>query len=198
MASDSGHNWLANTDITKNMFENSFDHAAAFNSKAETLSLSNIDADSLNSLLRLEMAMTIPNQMMVKVDKTSMDAGLEVRSPFLDKDVIEKAFSIPGKDKLRLGQGKTILREIFKNDLPDHLLKQRKRGFDLPVNEWLVGPLASNLKDALCPEFQASVGIRKEVVEGWMSAAKLKGGSAASNNLWTLMGLKIWCENRGQ
>ena len=57
---------------------------------------------------------------MVKSDRTSMDAGVEVRSPFLDRNVIERAFALPGRSKLQRNRGKAILRDLFREDLPSY------------------------------------------------------------------------------
>ena len=67
------------------MFRNDFDHATAFDRRVEDQNVAGPELDQINKMLALELLSTIPNQMMVKVDRTSMDTGLEVRSPFLDQ-----------------------------------------------------------------------------------------------------------------
>ena len=195
-ASDSGHRWLVNTDITGSMFRNDFDHATAFDRRVEDQNVAGPELDQINKMLALELLSTIPNQMMVKVDRTSMDTGLEVRSPFLDQKVIELAFTRSGKDKVRFGRGKALLRSMFKAELPSHVLKQRKRGFDLPVLEMLEGPLRQQLENALCKDFHAEIGIRSETVDTWVASTKAHKSNAAANHLWTLMGLKQWHAQR--
>ena len=190
--STSGQAWLTNPDIIGSMFSNDFDHVAALNKKVEGTQLSETDADQINKMLAFEVASTIPNQMMVKVDRTSMDSGVEVRSPFLDQQVVELAFTRNGGDKVRIGRGKAILRSIFKAELPSHVVKQRKRGFDLPIMELLEGPLRNHLEDASCRDFHAQIGIRSATVERWLADAKNHRSHSAANHLWTLIGLKIW------
>ena len=195
-ASSHGQRWLTNTDICGSMFWNNFDHAAAFDKKVETHNVPTSKLDDINKMLALEVALTIPNQMMVKVDRTSMDTGVEVRSPFLDQKVIELAFGHSGKDKVKFTKGKALLRSMFKSELPSHVLMQRKRGFDLPVLELLEGPLQRHLNEALCQDFHAEIGLKSETVDSWVTGIKLYKSNAAANHLWTLIALKLWHAQR--
>src|SRR5690606_11843958 len=68
---------------------------------------------SLNALLRADVHNVLPNDMLHKVDLTSMAHGLEVRTPFLDKRLIAYAFSLPAEMKFKAGSGKHLLREAF-------------------------------------------------------------------------------------
>ena len=63
------------------------------------------------------------------------------------------AMAIDGKHKIAWRQGKKILRDIFKNDLPKTVFDAPKRGFEMPLNQWLCGPLQSRLKPALSADF---------------------------------------------
>ena len=170
--------------------------AYEFAKKIKTIGVNQQESDSINKMLSLEIALTIPNQMMAKIDRTSMDLGIEVRSPFLDQTVIENAFSIPGKKKVALSKGKKILRNMFQSDLPAHVLEEKKRGFDLPIKEWLDGPLQAHLSSALDEDFHLAIGIKTEIVQAWVADLKERGSHTASNHLWTLMGIKIWFDAR--
>ena len=134
--------------------------------------------------------------MLVKIDRTSMHTGIEVRSPFLDHRVAEMAMAIDGKHKIAWRQGKKILRDMFKNDLPKTIFNAPKRGFEMPLNHWLCGPLQSRLKPALSADFLTynklnpnfgkvlEVGIRK----GLLPHAELG---------WTFMSIYHWQKQRG-
>ena len=74
--------------------------------------------------------------MLVKVDRYSMRHSLEVRSPFLDKDLIDYAFSIPREKKIDFSQEK-ILRKSFSHILPKNYLNLPKKGFEVPLDKWL-------------------------------------------------------------
>ncbi|MBM3522829.1 MAG: asparagine synthase (glutamine-hydrolyzing), partial [Alphaproteobacteria bacterium] len=105
-------------------------------------------SDPINAMLAVDIATTLPGDMLVKVDRMSMANGLEVRCPFLDHRVVEIAAAIPGDAKLRRGEGKRILREIFKDRLPTEVFRRPKRGFEIPVRDWLLGPLRPRLDEA--------------------------------------------------
>jgi asparagine synthase (glutamine-hydrolysing) len=195
-ATNGGHNWLKNDDINESSFTDSLDQNSKFATKMQALGFDRQALDPINAMLALEIALTIPNQMMVKIDRTSMDLGVEVRSPFLDQAVIANAFSLPGKKKVNMVKGKIILREIFHGDLPAHVLEEKKRGFDLPVREWLEGPLQAHLHSALDEEFHSAIGLKTKTVQTWVNDLKKHGSNTASNHLWTLIGLKIWFDAR--
>lgn len=103
----------------------------------------------MNGALLADVLSTLPNDMLHKVDLTSMAHALEVRTPFLDKRVVEFAFSLPAEAKLIKSSTKHILRETFGPLLPPIVMTRGKRGFEAPLLELLRGPLAS-LIDATC------------------------------------------------
>ena len=88
--------------------------------------------DELSLTLLRDIHTVLISDMLVKVDRTSMHAGIEVRSPFLDHNVVEMSMAIDGLHKIAWGQGKKILREIFRTDLPSTLLAAPKRGLKSP------------------------------------------------------------------
>jgi asparagine synthase (glutamine-hydrolysing) len=89
----------------------------------------------------------MPNDPLVKVDRMSMAHSLEVRSPFLDHRVVELAFRIPSARKLRGTTGKVLLRELARQRLPTELATLPKRGFTLPIGEWIAGPYRQAFAD---------------------------------------------------
>jgi len=97
----------------------------------------------MNGALLADVLSTLPNDMLHKVDLTSMAHALEVRTPFLDKRVVEFAFSLPAESKLHKGSGKHILRETFGHLLPTTVMTRSKKGFEVPLLELLRGPLAT-------------------------------------------------------
>lgn len=78
----------------------------------------------------------LQDDILVKVDRASMLNSLEVRSPFLDRDVVDFARRLPANYKLRGGETKYILRQVAKPLLPEEILTRRKQGFALPVGQW--------------------------------------------------------------
>ena len=107
--------------------------------------------DPLNAMLAAEIAIGLPGDMLAKVDRMSMAHGLEVRSPFLDHRVAAAAARMPGPFKVARGAGKRILRQAFRDDLPAAVFDRPKKGFEIPVAEWLTGPLRDRTLDAISP-----------------------------------------------
>lgn len=92
---------------------------------------------SLNDFLLTDQQFVLPNDMLKKVDQMSMAHALEVRVPFLDHTVVEFANSLPETFKLNEKTGKIILRESFRNRLPESLFHRQKKGFEIPLQVWL-------------------------------------------------------------
>ncbi len=103
-------------------------------SEAETL-------DPVGAMLHADTRIGLPGDMLVKVDRMSMAHGLEVRCPMLDHRVVEAAFAMPAAYKLQAGRGKAVLRDAFADMLPDEVFDRPKRGFEIPIAQWLTGPL---------------------------------------------------------
>ncbi len=91
----------------------------------------------------------LPNDFFMKADKMSSAFGLEQRVPYLDHELVEFAFSIPLKYKLKLWNEKYILKESFRGTLPTEVINRRKHGFDVPIDYWFKNVLADKLKDLL-------------------------------------------------
>ncbi len=87
-----------------------------------------------------DLKVYMPNDPLVKVDRMSMAHSLEVRCPLLDRKVVELAFRIPASRKLRGRTGKILLRELARRRLPPALATLPKRGFTVPIGEWIAGP----------------------------------------------------------
>ncbi len=91
---------------------------------------------SLNDILYTDMQLVLQNDMLVKVDMMSMANSLEVRTPFLDYEVVNFAFSTPSVFKLdRVGR-KKILADAFKSLLPEKIITRKKQGFEVPLLQW--------------------------------------------------------------
>lgn len=99
--------------------------------------------------MRLDTLYTLPDDYLQKVDVSSMAFSLESREPLLDQDVVEWSMKLPLKWKLRGGTNKYLLRKLAYRYIPRQLLDRPKRGFEVPIAEWLRGPLNSWTLDAI-------------------------------------------------
>jgi asparagine synthase (glutamine-hydrolysing) len=90
----------------------------------------------------------LPDDLLTKVDRCSMMHGLEVRSPFMDHELVQFAAGLT-TDQLLKGGPKRMLREAFKDDLPAWVFKRKKMGFAVPIGDWFRGPLRAMLRDTL-------------------------------------------------
>lgn len=117
--------------------------------------------DALAPFTYLDALRYMPDDILTKVDRTSMAHSLEVRSPFLDHNVFEFASSLPLHEKIRGGDTKVILKRAFFDDLPNAILQPRKRGFSLPMDRWLRTELREMLEDCLNDSAVEATGMFK-------------------------------------
>jgi len=113
----------------------------------------------MNGVLLADLFTTLPNDMLHKVDLTSMANALEVRTPFLDLRVVEFAFNLPAEAKLRLGSGKFILRDTFGHLLPSTVMTRSKKGFEVPLFDLLRGPLSGLVREMITKENVEEAGL---------------------------------------
>jgi asparagine synthase (glutamine-hydrolysing) len=93
--------------------------------------------DDIDRTLEFFTILYLQDDVLVKVDRASMMASLEVRAPFLDKAVVEFARRLPNRFKFRGGERKYILKRALSGVLPDAILRRRKKGFGIPLAKWL-------------------------------------------------------------
>jgi asparagine synthase (glutamine-hydrolysing) len=91
--------------------------------------------------MRLDAYYTLPDDYLQKVDVASMAFSLESREPLLDQDLVEWAMKLPLKWKLRGGQNKYLLRKLAYRYVPKKIVDRPKKGFEVPIADWLKGPL---------------------------------------------------------
>jgi len=165
-------------------------------SKITTDYYHNSDAqDHLSKILYTDMKTYLPGDILVKVDRMSMANSLEVRAPILDYELIEYAATIPSEYKYRNGEKKYILKEAFKDDLPDEILYRKKMGFDVPLAQWLrneIKPLAERVifdSNGGLTDFFDMTYIRKL----WhQHQTEMKDHSGV---IWSMLMFQLWWNN---
>lgn len=115
--------------------------------------------DPLNRVLEAEFHGIFPDQVLTFVDRLSMAHSLEVRSAFLDTEVVEYVASLPGSLKIRDGQTKYLLKQAASRYFPDEMIRRPKEGFLMPVTQWVLGDLQPWIRETLSPERLAMHGI---------------------------------------
>ena len=107
-------------------------------------------ADELGAFQVLEIRSSLPDELMLYADKISMAHGLEVRVPYLDKEVVEFAQQLPARFKVRHGQRKWLHRRVCERFLPPQIIARKKRGFAVNVvDQWFDGSMDSKLSGYL-------------------------------------------------
>jgi asparagine synthase (glutamine-hydrolysing) len=114
---------------------------------------------SINDILKKDMEMVLPGDMLYKVDRSSMLHSLEVRVPFLDHELVDYVFSLPSEWKLKGGMRKAILKDAFQTQLSKELIARNKKGFEVPIWDWLRGPLKDKVDAVLNEEVIRSQGV---------------------------------------
>lgn len=131
-------------------------------------------ADAQTRTQYVDVKTVLEGDMLPKVDRASMLASLETRVPMLDTKVIELAFKTPTEYKIKGKNRKIILKDSFKDLLPDELFHAPKHGFGVPVSDWLENSLNDQLLEYADEDFLQSQGLFetsyiKEIIEQHMS-----------------------------
>jgi len=136
----------------------------------------------------------LPDDILTKVDRTSMAVSLEARSPFLDYRLVEFGLRLPRSYKYRNGEQKYLLKKVLYKHLPKKLFDRPKQGFDLPLNEWFRKELKPMLQQHLSKERLRRYGfINVEFVHAIMDA-HFSGRYNYYYMLWTLLSFDLWYE----
>jgi len=122
-------------------------------------------SDPVNCRLMTDRVVFLPADLLPKVDRMSMAHSLEVRVPYLDNDVVDLMLTVPGARKQSLRRDKILLREAASSILPATAATRKKRGFEVPIGDWLRGSLRPVLLEWLSPDTIQKQGLlRPEVV----------------------------------
>ncbi|MDU9048771.1 MAG: asparagine synthase (glutamine-hydrolyzing) [Candidatus Electrothrix sp. Rat3] len=105
--------------------------------------------DDIQRMMFADALIYLPQDILVKVDRASMGNSLESRAPFLDRDVVELAFSLPRSWHRSGVTGKKMLRRSFSDILPDAIWNRRKQGFGVPIHDWFRNELGKELEQLL-------------------------------------------------
>lgn len=123
--------------------------------------------DPINTSLYLDSRILLPDGYLAKTDRATMAASLELRSPFLDTNLVETVTRWPSQLKAKGKQGKLILRQIAKRLLPEQALTHKKMGFGVPFDTWLRGPVRNLFQDLITDTTLTDIVDRTAVHQLW-------------------------------
>ncbi|RLJ06987.1 MAG: asparagine synthase (glutamine-hydrolyzing) [Candidatus Aenigmatarchaeota archaeon] len=135
-------------------------------------------ASKLNHMLIVDCKNLLPEKYLMKADKATMANSVEERLPLLDKNLIEFAFQIPGKLKIKNGNEKYILRKAVSSILPKEIIQREKTGFNVPANVWINKEMK---------EFAESVISESELIKKYFRTEKIP-----ENLKWEFFALGLW------
>ena len=150
--------------------------------------------DLLNRQLYADLRLYLADDILVKVDRMSMATSLETRAPFLDVDVMELVFSMPGHLKIRGGVRKHVLKRALDGVLPPSILRRPKEGFSIPMKNWLKGELAPVMHELLAPAQVARRAWFEPATVQTLIDAHLAGHENHAHILFSLMVLERWAQ----
>lgn len=144
--------------------------------------------DEIQAMMAADAAIYLPQDILVKVDRASMAHSLEARAPFLDRELVELAFSLPRRWHRRGLSGKRMLHKAFDTLLPASVWRRRKQGFGVPLHDWFRGELGSELEGML-DQTQAvvSASVVRRLLDGHRARIRDHG-----YRLWNLYVYLLW------
>jgi asparagine synthase (glutamine-hydrolysing) len=134
----------------------------------------------------------LPGDLLAKVDIASMHHSLEARCPLLDHELMELAASAPTELKVRGREKKVGFRAALRGWVPDEILDRPKRGFELPIAEWLRGDLGSFARDVLLDPQTRERGVLNPAYSRRLLERHIAGREDHSRQIWTLLVLELW------
>ena len=150
-----------------------------------------IGMDLEQRMMYVDQVSYLPDNILVKSDRASMAASLELRIPLLDHKIVEFAWALPGNLKRKGNEGKWLLRQLLYKYVPEKLVKRPKKGFDIPIDEWLRGPLRAWMQDLTTPDALKHGYLNRAVVTSVVEQ-HLTGRANHGYTLWPVLMFQAW------
>jgi asparagine synthase (glutamine-hydrolysing) len=151
--------------------------------------------DALTCMQYLDTKTYLPEDILTKVDRTSMLHSLEARVPLLDHKLLEAAARIPARLKLSQGEGKYIFKRFLHDLLPPNLLTRRKMGFGVPLVHWFRNDLTAYTHDLLLSRRSLERGLFNRSYIERLLAEHQQGVVDRSAAIWRLLVFEHWCQH---
>jgi len=146
----------------------------------------------LDTLLQVDMETYLPDDLLVKADRSTMAHSVEGRSPFLDHKLVEFAARVPAKYKRRNGEGKWLLKRAFEPEIPDSIMTRPKQGFGVPITEWFRTDLRGFARGKL-ERLGGRDPFDRNALQGLLHE-HAAGRADHGYRLWDLVWLELWYE----
>jgi asparagine synthase (glutamine-hydrolysing) len=155
----------------------------------------NID-DIMHVMMYLDTIMYLPDDILVKVDRAAMGVSLESRVPLLDHRIIEFAWKLPIEMKVKGTLGKVPLRNLLHRYVPKQLVDRPKKGFGVPIHEWLRGPMRTWAEDLIDESRLRNEGFfaEKPIRQKWNE--HVSGRRNWQAQLWAVLMFQAWLEQQ--
>ena len=154
--------------------------------------------DDLSRMLYFDIKTWLIDDLLIKADRMSMAASLELRVPFLDYRLVEFAARIPPKHKVRNGQGKFLLKKMMEGLLPDEVIYRKKMGFPTPLKTMFQGQLRAYTEDLL---LSANANLHRFFRREAIQSILLEHASGAHDHhrvIWQMVVLEQWLTENTQ
>jgi asparagine synthase (glutamine-hydrolysing) len=149
--------------------------------------------DELGGLQFLEIRSSLPDELLMYADKLSMAHGLEIRVPYLDREIVEYAEKLPDNYKVRNGTRKWLHRQICRSFLPEKIIKRKKRGFGVNVvDAWFKDTASSKIEELLLDEQALMYGFLKPDAVRQLLQEHQSGKSDNHKILFSLVVFEQW------
>jgi len=160
---------------------------------AEAVARMPASASPLQRMLLLEQKFFLADHNLNYTDKMSMAAGVEVRVPFLDPDLMRRAARVPDRLRVRSGEAKWVLKRAMEPLLPREVIYRPKTGFGVPLRAWLRGPLRGLVRDTLDPAAIRRRGIFDADAVARLVDADASGRADFAYSILGLVCIEVWC-----
>jgi asparagine synthase (glutamine-hydrolysing) len=156
----------------------------------------NIRTKGVEAAMEFDLHSYLPDDLNVKMDRATMAHGLEGRSPLLDQELVSYVTRLPVEYRLSPRGQKALLAEAVRDIVPSEVFSRPKRGFQVPLAEWLRGPLRSTFVErCLSSDVRLLEICRKEEITRYLH--ENDRGTDHGNRLWMLLALSTWLERYG-
>ncbi len=150
--------------------------------------------DPVERLLRLDVETYLPDDILQKVDRASMQVSLETRVPLLDHELLEAAFRVPLEQRMMGGRRKELLRAAARKWLPESVLTERKQGFVMPIGLWFRKELGDRFEiEVRSTGWQAREFVDPARVLDILHAHRT-GSRDFGRRLWAILMFSEWCK----